>query len=383
MNPSTYHHSSLSNGFTEHEALTLLRGEEIKHQEKQVKAELLFRAADADVTFAEDELDAALEDENEQLGTISTYDNPTHKYKVYGQAYLKSLMESVSKFWLTLLAILMLAIGGLVIPAIDAAMFYNLFSADFENQFGELSNSQAWLVILFSLQALATFVAAKFFVTTPERRAKLAIVVFALGILFAVGASLEQAHDKMISHQLANSEAVISWDNSAPSQTQSEISWSAYISSYLLSLGFIALPLLGALLLSLGWDTFITSRLGLKKAKHFRQIYKAWKQAVKKRNEAEVELILLIEYRETIIRKPLDNKISSIIRGQRGQVGAAHSVVQSRLYGLIGLPNPNDPINRIKNADGVAETANKQIAEYGGDYSDRMIDKWKAEKPPK
>ena len=387
MARNTYHQSSQASGLTDHEAISLLREEEQKYNEKFAEFEASYRDAESDAAFREDELDAVLDEKSEidLVTTTQTYESPVHKFKIYARTNLKSYIDSIRYWWGTLLAFLLIGLGAVVVPAIDAAMFHNLFSQDFENQFGEITNTQAWLVFLFSLQALATFLAAKLFVTTPERRAKLAIVVFVLGIGFAIGASLDHASDKIANHQLSASESGISWDGSAEAQS-SEVGISTIISAYLLSLGFIALPLLGALLLSQGWESLLESRIGVKTAKRFRVGYKEWKLAVKKRNSLEAQLIALARNREVIIRGPLDQRINAIIRGQRGYRASADSIRGSGLYGVVSPLDPDNPSARIKDVDGMFQRADNEIAKYGDSYGDQIVTKWQqqksAQKPP-
>lgn len=377
MASNVYHYSSQVSGLTDHEAGSLLREEKQKYEEKFAKLEASYRNAQTDVAFYEDELDAALDEHSEvhPVTTTQTYESPAHKYKIYARTSLKSFVETIKGWWGTLVGILMIALGAVVVPAIDAAMFYNLFAQDFENEFGEITNTQAWLVILFSLQALATFLAAKFFVTTPQRREKLAVIVFALGILFAVGASLERANDRIAEHQ-TGAESVITWDAPANSSQNEEIGISHTISAYLLSLGFIALPLLGALLLSQGWETLIKARTAVKTAKRFRLAYKEWKQAVKTRDDLEAQLRVHAENREAIIRAPLDGRVNGVISGQRGYKVAADRLKRNQLHNVVDPLDHDDPTARIHNVDGMAQEADDMIERYGANFADAAIDKW-------
>jgi len=383
MASNVYHYSSQASGLTDHEAGSLLREEKQNYENKFAELESAYRNAQSDVAFYEDELDAALDEHSEvhPITTTQTYESPAHKYKIYARTALKSVVVTIKGFWGTIVGILMIVLGAVVVPAIDAAMFYNLFAQDFENEFGEITSTQAWLVILFSLQALATFLAAKFFVTSTERRAKLAIVVFVLGILFAVGASLERANDRIAEHQASN-ESVITWDAPVSGGEAQEIGISETISAYLLSLGFIALPLLGALLLSQGWETLIESRTGVKTAKRFRLAYKDWKQAVKKRDDLEAQLRVHAENRDAIIRAPLDGRINGVISGQRGYKTAADRLKRNQLHNVVDPLDPDDPTARIRNVDGMAQEADDLITRYGDNFADETIDKWRRDGGP-
>lgn len=309
---------------------------------------------------------------------------PADTDKQLARKYRKSLLDTITAKFAVCLGLILLGIGGVAIPAVDWSLFYDLYKSDFESDFGELTVANARLVAVFSAQALMTLLAVKFFANTPERRSKLAAAAFAGGMLFAVGAALERA-DNIIQENAEYSETDIGFSWGAPESTEETATTPAqepyHISAYLLSLGFVVLPMIAALAISAGWSSFTGGKVQLTMARDFRKTYRKLGFATDRLSALEDQIESLVAQEDAQIRKPLDERITALVEARREDKNAMRTIRQKGMQDVLKPKAAHDPSQRYTDIDGIEADADAVIQKFGNGYCEDMFTRWSGRKP--
>jgi len=308
-----------------------------------------------DISDLESELDAGLQvkedSQDEQPARAETTKQST-QLKAFARKNFTSVIDLARFQTKKLVGCIFLFFGVFLIPAVDTVMFFNQFKASFEDEFGALSTGGAFLALLFSVQALGSLLAVKFFANTPKRRAALATLAFVGAILFTLGAALEQADLKVRQDAIYSANDLgFSWgDQSAVSENEPAII-PLPVSSYLLALSFVVMPLVGALMISSGWSAFQSGFVGLAMTRAYRNNYRLLKAAIDKRNTLALRIKDIQARQDDIIKAPLQIKLAEIVRLERETKRAMRNARQGGLGHITGVQSPHDISVRYADID--------------------------------
>lgn len=334
-----------------------------------------------DISDLESELDAGLqvkEDSQDEQPARAETTKQSSQLKAFARKNFTSVIDLARFQTKKLVGCIFLFFGVFLIPAVDTVMFFNQFKASFEDEFGALSTGGALLALLFSVQALGSLLAVKFFANTPKRRAALATLAFVGAILFTFGAALEQADLKVRQDAIYSANDLgFSWgDQSAVSENEPAII-PLPVSSYLLALSFVVMPLVGTLMISSGWSAFQCGFVGLAMTRAYRNNYRLLKAAIDKRNTLALRIKDIQARQDDIIKAPLQMKLAEIVRLERETKRAMRNARQGGLGHITGVQSPHDISVRYADIDAAERDVDRTLEKYGNGYCHSQFNNWR------
>lgn len=377
-NQDTHANFRATDGPTDHETFELLNRGKADHRKQVNGLRQQFDVVSSEVTRLTTQLlEAALRNDTDKRRADADDLSPAEIESAIAKKHWQTLVNILTAQFALFAGFFLLSVGAVVIPVVDAAVFYNLFKSGFQDMFGSLSSTDKWLAVLSSLQAVATILAFKLYAQTQRRRSILAVVAFSLGILFAVGAALEHAEATIAANAVYSAADIgFAWGQPEESVSAAPASTHSTISAYLLSLGFLILPIVGALMLSAGWESFKSGATELKTERGFRVDFRERQQKMATQTALSYGLQGMVEDEQRIVQAPLNDKIASDLKKVRANKQVAQDSRQSGMSKAVPPRSPYDPSVRYTDIDKVEAEADAALEKFGNGYCEDMYTRW-------
>lgn len=365
--------SQVSNGPTEQEAQAALLAGKVAYRQKTLA--LLDDMEDAKQDHDYHEAQCL-----EGAGITSDSGASTEDHSKQLARYVWTARGFFVTAWLGIVAGSALLIGGgLIAPGVELSLFIGMFRSGFENTFGEISSTGLFLTGLVAMQAVFGIFAVKFCMGDGRRTALMSGIAFIIAILLMVGAVLERAHT-LNAQKLAetSTDDGLTWsplDQAAEAIPQT-LSLDAYLSSYLLSLGFILVPIVAALMFSAGWKAFSEGLTQRRAAQDYLSNHRKLRTAAKSMAASESGLRRHLESEQDIVVAPLNDLIAPVLRDAKTMQKTIDKARQSGLADFVLPTIPDDPRAKMTDLAKASTDVKAILDKYGNGFANDAYDKF-------